>query len=145
MFPFPDFLFLLLYSVVYLFLFSFYSQVVLLYYNLTRYLMCFFFFQAEDGIRDYKVTGVQTCALPISALFNRFRSTCCSAWRSPSTGGTVPSSVSTTMSLRVRSKLMSSSVRWITSFKSTGACSAGPLRANVSRLRTIRPARSACS
>src|SRR5205807_1954997 len=23
-----------------------------------------FFFQAEDGIRDYKVTGVQTCALP---------------------------------------------------------------------------------
>src|SRR5256885_4161279 len=27
-----------------------------------------FFFQAEDGIRDYKVTGVQTCALPISGL-----------------------------------------------------------------------------
>src|SRR5256885_2777967 len=27
--------------------------------------MFFFFFQAEDGIRDYKVTGVQTCALPI--------------------------------------------------------------------------------
>src|SRR5256885_8703837 len=26
----------------------------------------FFFFQAEDGIRDYKVTGVRTCALPIS-------------------------------------------------------------------------------
>src|SRR5688500_19904297 len=25
----------------------------------------FIFFQAEDGIRDYKVTGVQTCALPI--------------------------------------------------------------------------------
>src|SRR5256885_5725871 len=25
-----------------------------------------FFFQAEDGIRYYKVTGVQTCALPIS-------------------------------------------------------------------------------
>src|SRR5688500_19989527 len=28
--------------------------------------MFVFFFQAEDGIRDYKVTGVQTCALPIS-------------------------------------------------------------------------------
>src|SRR5256885_9000649 len=27
-----------------------------------------FFFQAEDGIRDYKVTGVQTCALPISVM-----------------------------------------------------------------------------
>src|SRR5205807_7760104 len=26
---------------------------------------CFFFSQAEDGIRSYKVTGVQTCALPI--------------------------------------------------------------------------------
>src|SRR5256885_4535458 len=29
--------------------------------------VCLFFFQAEDGIRDYKVTGVQTCALPIFA------------------------------------------------------------------------------
>src|SRR5688500_19083843 len=28
----------------------------------------FLFFQAEDGIRDYKVTGVQPCALPISLL-----------------------------------------------------------------------------
>src|SRR5256884_1798357 len=28
--------------------------------------MCVFFFQAEDGIRDVAVTGVQTCALPIS-------------------------------------------------------------------------------
>src|SRR3989449_10814584 len=28
--------------------------------------MFFFFFQAEDGIRDVAVTGVQTCALPIS-------------------------------------------------------------------------------
>src|SRR5690606_39605256 len=27
----------------------------------------FFFFQAEDGIRDFHVTGVQTCALPIFA------------------------------------------------------------------------------
>src|SRR2546430_6664131 len=33
-----------------------------------RYLLyiCIFFFQAEDGIRDLTVTGVQTCALPIS-------------------------------------------------------------------------------
>src|SRR5690606_40960055 len=28
----------------------------------------FFFFQAEDGIRDFHVTGVQTCALPICEL-----------------------------------------------------------------------------
>src|SRR6266566_5620787 len=33
----------------------------------------FFFFQAEDGIRDYKVTGVQTCALPISQLCEYLR------------------------------------------------------------------------
>src|SRR3712207_7295568 len=43
-------------------------------YNIVCYLLCcsavcvvywFFFFQAEDGIRDIGVTGVQTCALPI--------------------------------------------------------------------------------
>src|SRR2546430_13089752 len=31
-----------------------------------------FFFQAEDGIRDLTVTGVQTCALPISVRPRRF-------------------------------------------------------------------------
>src|SRR2546427_12576772 len=31
--------------------------------------LSFFFFQAEDGIRDLTVTGVQTCALPISGPF----------------------------------------------------------------------------
>src|SRR2546423_15347474 len=30
---------------------------------------CVFFFQAEDGIRDKLVTGVQTCALPISEVY----------------------------------------------------------------------------
>src|SRR5256885_5616177 len=33
-----------------------------------RVCLFFFFFQAEDGIRDYKVTGVQTCALPICVI-----------------------------------------------------------------------------
>src|SRR5207302_7545697 len=33
-----------------------------------RLVCCFFFFQAEDGIRDFHVTGVQTCALPIFRL-----------------------------------------------------------------------------
>ena len=32
--------------------------------------LIFFFFQAEDGIRDIGVTGVQTCALPISVTSN---------------------------------------------------------------------------
>src|SRR5262249_58519552 len=31
----------------------------------THCVVYFFFFQAEDGIRDWSVTGVQTCALPI--------------------------------------------------------------------------------
>src|SRR5207253_4021031 len=35
---------------------------------------CCFFFQAEDGIRDGHVTGVQTCALPIWAPLCRVRS-----------------------------------------------------------------------
>src|SRR5256885_7524195 len=44
-------------------------------------MMCFFFFfQAEDGIRDYKVTGVQTCALPISP---RNRTAPARRWRRP--------------------------------------------------------------
>src|SRR5256884_510577 len=34
----------------------------------------FFFFQAEDGIRDVAVTGVQTCALPISTSMSGFGS-----------------------------------------------------------------------
>src|SRR5256886_15653356 len=33
---------------------------------MVRVFFFFFFFQAEDGIRDLTVTGVQTCALPIS-------------------------------------------------------------------------------
>src|SRR5260370_3572999 len=38
-----------------------------------RYYSCFFFFfQAEDGIRDSSVTGVQTCALPISEYYPDF-------------------------------------------------------------------------
>src|SRR3989441_12512701 len=40
--------------------------MVSLLYEISTILACFFFFQAEDGIRDKLVTGVQTCALPIS-------------------------------------------------------------------------------
>src|SRR3712207_6849975 len=49
-------------------------------------LLLVFFFQAEDGIRDIGVTGVQTCALPISRWSSWPRSTalpCPSARRSP--------------------------------------------------------------
>src|SRR3989442_12322914 len=43
----------------------------------------FFFFQAEDGIRDADVTGVQTCALPISSAIH-------TPWGSCSSGGLFP-------------------------------------------------------
>src|SRR5689334_23938440 len=36
-------------------------------FHSVRYRRSIFFFQAEDGIRDGTVTGVQTCALPISS------------------------------------------------------------------------------
>src|SRR6266700_2955358 len=49
-----------------------------------------FFFQAEDGIRDFHVTGVQTCALPI--LVSRACSGCSGLYEG---GGTVASSVCT--------------------------------------------------
>src|SRR5207248_8656265 len=38
-----------------------------LFWSMTVVCVVFFFFQAEDGIRDRTVTGVQTCALPIYA------------------------------------------------------------------------------
>src|SRR6266478_7134097 len=46
--------------------------------GLVGHLSDFFFFQAEDGIRDLTVTGVQTCALPICVLFfwRRWRPFC---------------------------------------------------------------------
>src|SRR5467141_4415941 len=44
-------------------------------------MLIFFFFQAEDGIRDSSVTGVQTCALPIST-----QPGCCEATSSGRTG-----------------------------------------------------------
>src|SRR5437016_11816423 len=46
----------------------FYSSVLLCFISFFIFFVFFFFFfffQAEDGIRDWSVTGVQTCALPI--------------------------------------------------------------------------------
>src|SRR5256885_3903170 len=59
--------------------------------GLGQILLYFFFFQAEDGIRDYKVTGVQTCALPIWSWSEkpvpRWSNT--TSWRPRSTGSSV--------------------------------------------------------
>src|SRR3712207_7538737 len=42
-----------------------------LFFLTIQVLLIYFFFQAEDGIRDIGVTGVQTCALPISLTFTQ--------------------------------------------------------------------------
>src|SRR5437762_9342883 len=47
----------------------------------------FFFFQAEDGIRDTSVTGVQTCALPISCWISPWCSLCAALSSTPSAKG----------------------------------------------------------
>src|SRR5436309_7484582 len=47
--------------------FSFmFSLFFFFFFDTMCFFFFFFFFQAEDGIRDFHVTGVQTCALPIS-------------------------------------------------------------------------------
>src|SRR6266704_6617613 len=64
----------------------------------TREIILYFFFQAEDGIRDRNVTGVQTCALPIST--NRRTPASRAAARSVS----VPSARSRMVWAKVRSR-----------------------------------------
>src|SRR5438309_4941129 len=104
----------------------------------------FFFFQAEDGIRDGTVTGVQTCALPISqinaALFrsvDRCRSTqLYDAFRRPPTnhfqnGGLLVSSVVC--------QYASQSSRSAYSLKQSGKCS------SPKRSKTLGSAAFACA
>src|SRR6266487_6392418 len=69
-------------------------------------MISFFFFQAEDGIRDGRVTGVQTCALPISGpLLHRTivltaQSYAPGALPSPATVGAVPAMICRLSGLR---------------------------------------------
>src|SRR5438034_7220899 len=53
-------------------------------------MLCFFFFQAEDGIRDHCVTGVQTCALPISSSLRLIPGAAAAASRIAFTEGDTP-------------------------------------------------------
>src|SRR5688572_5049856 len=76
----------------------------------------FFFFQAEDGIRDLTVTGVQTCALPILGPRNAYGH---SAWGVLPTAGT---SGTWADSRNTGSPTGTRSTRW------SGPGSAGPSR-----------------
>src|SRR5256885_12099253 len=79
------------------------------------------FFQAEDGIRDYKVTGVQTCALPIFPLgthtitlgFTRNRCRSMIVFRKKRSIFSVTSKSAITPSLRGRTARIPSGVRQI--------------------------------
>src|SRR5688572_31156412 len=55
--------------------------------TLLRPSLIFFFFQAEDGIRDLTVTGVQTCALPISTASSAWSAVDVACCFSPTTFG----------------------------------------------------------
>src|SRR2546430_12011456 len=54
------------------------------------HICCFFFFQAEDGIRDLTVTGVQTCALPIYNALEQGRIAAAAITGKPAPGLQVP-------------------------------------------------------
>src|SRR5690606_41193381 len=58
------------------------DRLMMLLYSISSVI---FFFQADDGIRDFHVTGVQTCALPISGHLERGRARGCavSLWLPP--------------------------------------------------------------
>src|SRR3989440_7856523 len=58
-------------------------------YHIHHFFYGFFFFQAEDGIRDLIVTGVQTCALPISSASPRCIA--CTTSGAPPNSGTMSS------------------------------------------------------
>src|SRR5207244_7047119 len=75
--------------------------------------LSFFFFQAEDGIRDDLVTGVQTCALPISQ--SRPATVPCWAPATAPTPPTSPPSTSTARSVeRMKGRIRVPPSRWLT-------------------------------
>src|SRR5690349_22511016 len=65
--------FFYLFLLIRIFFVFFFFIILFLFFFFFFFLFFFFFFQAEDGIRDLYVTGVQTCALPISAAAAVFR------------------------------------------------------------------------
>src|SRR5437773_4220883 len=60
------FFFFLFFFLFFFFFFFFFFFIFFFCFYVFFFFFFFFFFQAEDGIRDRDVTGVQTCALPIS-------------------------------------------------------------------------------
>src|ERR671910_1772224 len=101
------------------------------------FLFCFFF-QAEDGIRDYKVTGVQTCALPISRSRRR-RTSCGRKLSSRRSAGSSPRrSRSTATGAPAFGRRSTSSTSWSGRSRRTTTGLAGvPVRATAASLRRV--------
>src|SRR5438552_15105030 len=85
--------------------------------------MSFFFFQAEDGIRDDLVTGVQTCALPISLGLPPGERAPVGPRRAPRGPGGIPSEPALRLGARGLSHSPSGTARWKQS--SEGAAALG--------------------
>src|SRR2546430_5661156 len=92
-------------------------------------LFLFFFFQAEDGIRDLTVTGVQTCALPISRPWRAPPGPTCN-WRARCASGAWATTgwARAKRRWRLARGLWQSPRAWATSARwpSTTTCSASP-------------------
>src|SRR5690606_40605933 len=108
----------------------------------------FFFFQAEDGIRDFHVTGVQTCALPISArqapadLAERARAACRRAQADPSAVAALVDAKGLTAPVDwlLREFWLGSEDRFVVTIPHLGPPEeeGGPLRVNGLKTRTAR-------
>src|SRR2546430_5874729 len=82
----------------------------------------FFFFQAEDGIRDLTVTGVQTCALPISATARQVAAKACHCPSRPTRLAWNEGTVSSSAGGVRRSARASDSIRCASSTTAVAGC-----------------------
>ena len=78
-----------------------------------------FFFQTEDGIRVLGVTGVQTCALPISSVFNAIAWPCPDCWTVWDIVGTTGVTLCSTQACQIRTSTSAKPVNSMSLWKST--------------------------
>src|SRR5690606_40982037 len=90
-----------------------------------------FFFQAEDGIRDFHVTGVQTCALPILALRKLFSLSLAGSPR-PTIRARAEAALPQSYSQVVEASFPSRSPCWISLFRSPLVLASSAFAASVS-------------